>query len=147
MPQVDFYLLQASDEVALTQFACRLSAQIYRSGQSVYLHADNLAEAERLNTELWQFRPDSFLPHVLLNIDKPESQDMDAPISVGFQPTLIKPCDVLINLATEVPKFYSDFERIAEIVTNNDATKAQLREHYRFYQQQQCALKTHNISA
>ena len=143
MPQVDFYLLQTGDENTLTQFACRLTSQIYRSGQHVYLHTNKLSEAQHLDTLLWQFQPDSFLPHTLLNNDNPE--DPNTPISIGFQQTLAKRSGILINLATDVPKFYSDFERIAEIVINNEATKAQLREHYRFYQQQQCALKTHKI--
>jgi DNA polymerase-3 subunit chi len=53
--------------------------------------------------------------------------------------------DVLINLTDEQPLFFSQFNRVAEILDNTDNVKAAGRERYQFYKHRGYELDTHNI--
>ena len=52
--------------------------------------------------------------------------------------------DVLINLSSEVPLFFSRFERVTEIIGLLD--KASGRERFRFYRDRGYPLKSHTIA-
>ena len=54
--------------------------------------------------------------------------------------------DLLINLTTSVPDFFSRFERVVETTGITDQQREEARERYRFYQQRGYALETHKIS-
>ena len=54
--------------------------------------------------------------------------------------------DLLINLAAEVPTFFSRFERVAEVVDTDAARRNQARERFRFYRDRGYAVETHNMS-
>jgi len=144
MPQVDFYLLEESAHQAEQHFVCRLVAQLYRNKQSVYLHVEDPQHAERIDHLLWSFRADAFIPH---EITPQEEKPADSPVLIGYAPNTSHQADVLINLSEEIPAFYARFSRLAEIVPSNEDKRALLRKHYRFYKDQNCDLKTHNISA
>ncbi|MEJ2644677.1 MAG: DNA polymerase III subunit chi, partial [Gammaproteobacteria bacterium] len=64
---------------------------------------------------------------------------------VGHQESPETDCDVLINLAAEVPLFFSRFERVAELIGNNEENKQQGRQRYRFYKDRGYTLDTHNL--
>jgi DNA polymerase-3 subunit chi len=53
--------------------------------------------------------------------------------------------DVLVNLASTVPAFFSRFNRVAELVGNDEAARAAARERYRFYQERGYTLNTHKL--
>jgi DNA polymerase-3 subunit chi len=53
--------------------------------------------------------------------------------------------DLLINLADEVPLFFSRFDRVAEIVSGENADRDLARDRYRFYRDRGYSLKTHKI--
>ncbi len=154
MPQVDFYLLEESAHQAEQHFVCRLVAQLYRNKQSVYLHVEDPQHAERIDHLLWSFRADAFIPHEIIpQEDAPqtappqEKKPVYSPVLISYAPDTSHQADVLINLAEEIPAFYARFARLAEIVPSNEDKRALLRKHYRFYKNQDCELKTHNISA
>ncbi len=139
MTKVDFYLLSASGAEQRLRFACRLVEQIYRRrSQKVYLHADDDAMAHELDERLWHERDHSFLPHHLVG-DGPEPPP---PIQVGYrEPPAHR--DILINLAGDIPDFFSQFTRVAEIVDEREEIKTQLRDHYRFYRDRGYHIDTH----
>jgi DNA polymerase-3 subunit chi len=53
---------------------------------------------------------------------------------------------VLINLASEVPEFFSRFERLIECVDHEESVKAAGRQRFRFYREHGYPLNTHNIA-
>ena len=55
--------------------------------------------------------------------------------------------EVLINLAREIPAFFSSFERVIEPVDNDENHKAVSREHYRFYRDRGYPLKNQEIKS
>jgi hypothetical protein len=88
MTKIDFYQIE-SDEAPLL-FSCRLVAKIYRMGHQVHIHTENEAQAKEMDALLWHFRPESFIPHTLDNLDE------EAPIRIGCskmsEPNTIKKC-------------------------------------------------------
>ncbi len=140
MSQVDFYLLNTSEEHRRDSFICKLVEKIYRQRHSVYIHCKDRQETHRLDELLWTFQDISFIPHNLYG----EGPNTPPPIQLGFDATP-KQNDVLINLSTTIPIFYTSFQRILEIIPDNEALQAVAREHYQFYKTQNLTLHTHKI--
>ena len=140
MTKIDFYQIE-SDEAPLL-FCCRLVAKIYRMGHQVHIHTENEAQAKEMDALLWHFRPESFIPHTLDNIDE------EAPIRIGCskmsEPNTHQ--EVLVNLSGSVPDFFSRFERVAEVVPLNTDSRDAARENYKFYKDRGYEIKYNKIS-
>jgi DNA polymerase III subunit chi len=141
MTRVDFYILQDSRPEAYPQLACRLTEKAYKKGHRVYIHTTSPAQVQQLDDLLWTFRAGSFLPHTVAQ-DKPVDNQ---PILLGLDAAPQGMDDVLVNLASEVPAFFSRFNRVAELVGGNEEERSSARERYRFYQERGYTLKTHKL--
>ena len=142
MPKIDFYILSEGDNKTRLQFACRLIEKAYKSKHRIYIHTDDQKDAHELDEMLWTYREDSFLPHNLYG-DGPEPTP---PIQIGFAVTPLKQRDILINLSSEIPAFFQQFNRILEIVSNVPATQESARERFKQYRGQGFELNTHKLS-
>lgn len=60
MPEVRFYHLE---HTSLDQALPALLAKALEKGHRILVKTENDAEAERLNTHLWAYHPNSFIPH------------------------------------------------------------------------------------
>lgn len=141
MTRVDFYILE--QQAGRQQFVCRLAEKAFSQGHKVYIHTTNAEETRAIDQLLWTFRDGSFVPHDLAEGQNSESL---APIHIGHDQEPLDHNQVLINLAKEIPLFFSRFERVAEIVDNDDAMREQARERFRFYRERGYELNSHNIS-
>lgn len=139
--RVDFYLLNASGQQASRLLACRLLEKAYLRGHRVFVYCNNQQETEDLDELLWTFKDNSFIPHNLQG----EGPEPPPPIQIGYRDEPRGFNDILFNLATEIPPFYSRFRRIIEIVPNDDTAKELSRKHYREYRAKFCELQTHTI--
>ena len=92
---------------------------------------------------LWTFRDISFIPHGRDAVDSDVAQRLAATIGNGNEPK--GDSDVLINLSPEVPPFFSRFERVAELVDNDDKRRNAGRERFRYYRDRGYPLESHNI--
>lgn len=90
---------------------------------------------------LWTFNDQSFVPHARLGEGDPAIN----PILIGDGANAHEEHDVLVNLATEVPTFFSRFQRLAECVDNDEAIRNASRERYRFYRDRGYPLEMHEI--
>jgi len=141
MTQVDFYILNDSQPGALPLFTCRLAEKAYRQGHQVFIHTDSVQQLRHLDDLLWTYRDGSFLPHGIHEPDNPCEQ----PVLLGHAQAPDGPGDVLFNLATEVPVFFSRYNRVAELVGSEDSQLAAARARYRFYKDRGYTLNTHNL--
>lgn len=142
MTEVLFYVLSDGDD-DVVRFTCRLADKIHEQRRKLYLHAASAAMAQQLDNDLWTFRQGSFIPHLL--VDRLEGPGDPTPVAIGTAdnpPTGFD--DVLINLADEVPGFFSRFQRTVEIVT--PTTRAAARQRYKFYQDRGYPMETHKVS-
>ena len=140
MTRVDFYILSEPRREVRARFACRVVEKAYQRGYRIHLHAGSGDEARALDDLLWTWREDSFLPHRLL-------ADGNGPevIRIGHGAESWPAADVLVNLAPEVPAFFSGYPRVVEIVTQDPETTRLGREHYRFYRERGYPLNTHDL--
>lgn len=141
MTQIDFYILADNSLKAGELFACKLVDKAYHLKHTIYLNASNQPQAEQLDELLWTFNQGSFLPHSL----NTQQESIAEPILIGYPEQNTHFHDVLINLDQEVPAFFSQFERVAEIVSGDDTMRNQARQRYKFYRDRGYALNTHNI--
>jgi DNA polymerase-3 subunit chi len=120
MTRVDFYVLKAGSARQRSVFACRLTEKA-----------------------LWTFKDGSFVPHLELDQSADNNSDDDTPVHIGHGSEPGHHADLLINLADDVPLFFSRFERVAEIVAADSRDLA--RDRFRFYRDRGYALETHNL--
>ncbi len=140
MTRVDFYVLK-SDTGSRHGIACRLVEKVNDQGRRIYIHTGSQAEAEHLNRLLWTFRENSFIPHGIVGL----VDQAVTPVLLGHGPAPEQEQDVLINLAPEVPEFFSRFSRLAEIIDSDQQVKESGRQRYRFYKERGYPLDTHEL--
>lgn len=142
MARVDFYVLAQVDERARHMLACKLAEKAWRLENTVYIHAKNRSDAERLDQLLWTFRDGSFVPHGLAGRD---DGTQASPIMIGCDEQGIGNRDLLINLCDEIPPFIEGFPRVAELVTSDETCRQASRRRYAAYRDHGHELKTHNL--
>lgn len=142
MTKIDFYLLSATGQNARDTMACKLIDKVYRLQHKVYVHTESQEEARRLDDYLWTFRPGSFIPH---GIHLP-GKDQPEPVIIGYQDQPPDGHDVLLNLDSEVPLFFSQFDRVAEIVEADEPARSVARDRFRFYKDRGYRLDTHELN-
>jgi len=123
MTKVDFYILSSGSTEHTT---CKLVEKAYNMGHRVYIHTESDAQTNQIDALLWTYRAGSFIPHQRYQA----GSEKDSPV---------------INMAPEVPLFFSRFERVAELIDNNEEHKKLGRERYRFYKDRGYPLDTHNL--
>ena len=144
MTQVDFYILDSDSDDARLRLACRIVDKATQLDRHVFIHATSDHEAKQLDELLWTFSQGSFIPHRIVHetLDSPPLE----PVLIGVdQAPAEGRWDVLINLAPEVPEFFSRYERVAEVVDANAVRREQSRERYRFYRDRGYPLSTHQV--
>jgi len=140
--RVDFYLLNNTQPDYQWLVACRLLEKAYFKGHQVFVYCNNKEDAEKLDELLWTFRDDSFLPH---NIQG-EGPEPPPPIQIGYQNEPRGFHDILMNLSfEEIPVFHHKFNRIIEIVPDNENAKKKSRVNYKTYRTKGYELNTYNI--
>jgi DNA polymerase-3 subunit chi len=143
MTRVDFYVLQSGTDQQRATFACRLAEKAWRLGHSVYVHTASSDDTRRLDELMWTFRDGSFLPHLPTGEAASADPAGATPVLVGHGPEPGPRHELLINLAEDVPLFFSRFDRVAEIVAGETADSA--RERFRFYRDRGYTLNTHKL--
>lgn len=142
MTRIDFYVLQGHKSNLRGIFSCRLIEKIYKAGHRILLHVEDEQQAIMMDDLLWTWRQGSFIPHEHHQAGK----SAESPIVINHHPELETDIqDVLINLAPEVPLFFSQFGRVAEIIDQNEQTRQSGRKRYRFYQERGYPLESHDI--
>lgn len=139
MTRVGFYVVQAGAPAKRLQVAARLADKAFQRGHAIFLNCASQAQAEEMDDLLWRFRPDSFLPHGLI-----DSDDADR-IAIGWGQDPDAHDDLLINLDLSVPVFFSRFHRVAEVVTQDPQSLEALRASWSFYRERGFALEKHDI--
>ena len=142
MSRVDFYILAQPDEHARHMLACKLAEKAWRLDNTVYIHARDRGDAERLDELLWTFRDGSFVPHGLAGAR--DGTDA-APVVIGCGANDVETRDLLINLADEIPPFAEAFPRVAELVTSDAECRQMSRKRYASYRDNGHELNTHNL--
>ena len=144
MTQVDFYILASDSDDARLRLACRIVDKATETDQHVFIHATSDVDAQKLDELLWTFSQGSFIPHKIVR-DGVDAVPIE-PVVIGLnRGPLGERWDLMINLAAEVPEFFSRYRRVAEVVDGNETRRAQSRDRYRFYRDRGYTLNTHQV--
>jgi DNA polymerase-3 subunit chi len=121
--------------------ARRVAAKAHGQGKQVMIYAPDAAVASAIDRLLWTMPALSFVPHCR-DSDRLASE---TPVLIGTDADTLRQADVMINLHHEQPPAFARFERLVEIIGQDEAGREQGRERYRFYQARGYALKTHDL--
>ena len=138
MTKIDFYT--GTDDKLRT--ACVLSHKAMQNGLRVLLHTPDQATTDMLDQLLWQHPAAAFIPHCL-------SSDQAAakmPVIIGHQPEPFSHSEVLISLHTSCLPFFSRFERVIEIVSQDDEDSRLGRERFGFYRERGYEMRHFDLS-
>ncbi|MBA2690008.1 MAG: DNA polymerase III subunit chi [Burkholderiales bacterium] len=138
MTQVDFYL-NVDDKLL---FACRITAQAVAKKLPVLIYTAGAGEAAAVDGLLWSTQPLNFIPHCA----PADRLAPETPVIIAHQPHDFHHQQVLVNLQVEWPPFFSRFERLVEIVSNDEADKAAARTRWKFYKDRGYPVQSHDMS-
>lgn len=128
MTRVDFHS-KVPDKLL---YACRLVRKARAAEMRVVVFTQDRAQLDALDTALWTFSEQDFLPHVMagdeLAAQTPVILTADAEAALPHH-------QVLINLSGETPAHFARFERLFEVISTDEDDLAAGRERYRQYQQ------------
>jgi DNA polymerase-3 subunit chi len=134
MTRIDFHT-NVGDLVA---YACRLVRKAYLSGEPIIV----LAEPARLaafDEQLWTFSPLDFVPHCMAG--SPLAKDTPVVLAANLDDAPHH--RILINLGQSVPAQFARFERLIEVIGEDEDELAAGRQRFRFYRDRGYALNMH----
>jgi DNA polymerase-3 subunit chi len=134
MTRIDFHT-NVGDSIA---YACRLVRKAYLSGEPIIV----LAEPARLaafDEQLWTFSPLDFVPHCMAG--SPLAKDTPVVLAANLDDAPHH--RILINLGQSVPVQFARFERLIEVVGDDEDELAAGRQRFRFYRDRGYALNMH----
>lgn len=147
MTRIDFYIIEEGSETATESFICRLAEKAWSRNNAVYIHTMDEHHATKYDELLWTFAEESFVPHQLIQNECIQTGQKNILIGHPVTEEIPTTChDVLINLNHDTPSFFSQFERVAEIVSADETSRSKARERYQFYRDRGYALETHKMS-
>lgn len=150
MTNIDFYILQETTLAARDHFACRLAEKAIHMGHHVVISVTDQAHAESLSQYLWSFKPESFVPHHFSSSeDETQGSENAMPdkVIIDWQDKAQAYHDIIINLKHEIPKQFSQFQKLSEIVVQDETLLPITRSHFTFYRDRGYPLKSHKINS
>jgi DNA polymerase III subunit chi len=135
--QIDFYT-HVENKLAT---ACTLAGKAHSRGLRVTVLCPDPESAQRFDRLLWTTPAIGFVPHCAP--DDPLAAE--TPVIVDWRGEQFPHEDVLLNLRAEWPPFFSRFRRLVEIVSRDDADRAQARERFRHYRDRGYEIHTHDL--
>ena len=112
-------------------YACRLLRKAAGGGARVVVTGQP-ADLRALDAALWTFSAHDFVPHGLADALPPELRAR-TPIVLAQSPQAAPHREVLVNLHEAVPEGFEGFERLIELVSQEDAPLRSARVRWKHY--------------
>jgi len=142
MPRATFYV-HITDPAA---FACKLTRRACGQNERLLIWCGSEAEMRRLDKELWQDPPESFLPHEIWFEGQPYPQDATAVLACGNRLPSLPEGTVVLNLTDDFWHTAQPLpQRVLEIVGNSPDELAGARERFRAYRDAGFTVEHHNM--
>lgn len=139
MTRVDFYF-NSPDKLV---YACRLLRKVTRAGHQVVVYSDINSDLDRFDELLWTFSSTDFIPHVM-GEDQLAGQ---TPVILTGSPSSAVHHDVLVNIGRSTPPDFGRFERLLELVGEDEPDRVAARERWRFYRDRGYHIERHDQAA
>lgn len=143
MTEIAFHF-SLSDKLA---YSCRLLRKVCgRDTRAVVL--GDAQQIGRLDQLLWTFSAADFLAHCRAD-SKPETLAM-SPIVLTEQLSTLRvdpsQSPVLVNLSTQLPAGFEKYERLIELIGQDEEDTAQARQRWKYYKARGYAIKHHDLA-
>lgn len=139
MTRVDFYL-DAESRLAV---AARIAQKSLGARMRLAIWAPNNEMAGQIDRMLWTFSPNAFVAHAMA--DSPLAAESPIVILQEISGRATFDFPNLINLSNEMPSDIQSFNRIIEIVTQENDDKSLARERFKGYRNMGCEMQTHRL--
>jgi len=140
MTKIDFYVGKTNSLQARLLLACKVVMKAHQQQLHTYIHTDAPTTSGKLDELLWTFNELAFIPHALA-----PAKDQNVRILIGHDHEPMENCGLLINLSNEIPTFFSRFERLAEMLDQEEAVLHAGRKRYQFYRDRGYNLDYHQL--
>lgn len=131
MTKIHFHQLQGAAEETLIralQLACQLADEAGKKNQSVLVYCPDKTRLNTLDDLLWAHIPTSFIAHSRDPKDR-------APVYICTDDEPGDYHDMMINLDSDTPAWFSRFSHLAELIYGSEAYIQSKRERYAYYKQ------------
>ena len=140
MTRIDFYVVKTAGADARLNVAARLTEKALGRGHRIFINCESADQLSALDSYLWEFKATSFVPHEVAG------NHTDERVVLGFEQGPQTHNDVLINLVLSPPSYFAQFERVAEVVTQDAASLDALRSAWRHYRDRGYPLQKHELA-
>ena len=141
MTEVAFHF-NAPDKVG---YACRLLRKAVGSGAKVAVTGEGPLLRE-LDVALWTFSPLEFIPHCLGDGASPPAVLDASPLVLCESAQSAPHHEVLVNLGAPVPAGFERFERLIEVVTQEEGDRLQARQRWKHYAARGYSIVRHDLA-
>lgn len=137
MTQIDFYTHVENRHQTL----CALASKAMARGVRVMILTPDAEATERVDRLLWTQPAIAFLPHCRTH----HRLAAVTPLILDHVAEPIVHEELLVNLCPEAPPVFSRFERLIEIVSQEEEDRERARARYRFYRERGYEIRTHDL--
>ena len=138
MTKIDFHILPTKQAAERLTYVARLAQKALKQNLQVLICADSAEATQAISNALWAAIPESFLAHRLI-------QEPHYSLQIGTTDECGEHHQVLINLASSIPTYFSRFERVFEVVTQQPEILPVTRQHYRYYADHGYSISRHDL--
>lgn len=126
--------------------ACDAACKHYLKGGRLVVYCTDQALLERFDLMLWGFEATAFVPHVLADDPLAPQTAIWLSNKPVVPPAGLSPLPWLLNLDEQCPPGLEHYERILEVVPQDEASVQAGRERWRQYKALGHALHAHDLS-
>jgi DNA polymerase-3 subunit chi len=137
MTSIDFYF-NAADKL---QVACRLAGKAAARGTRLLIYAPQGDTALRIDRMLWTWQATGFVPHCATH----DPLAPETPVLIATDADAGVACEVLLNLAPDTPPAFERYERLLELVAQDDEDRRAARVRYKFYRERGYRIADHDL--
>ena len=141
MTTIDFYV-NASDPL---QVACRLAGKAHAQRKRLLIYAPQSDTAQRIDRLLWTWPATGFVPHCFAH----DAIARETPVLIASDaegPTAADGSELLLNLGEACPPHFERFERLLEVVGQDEDARRLGRERYRYYRDRGYPIRNHDLT-
>ena len=139
MTTIDFYF-NAGDRM---QVACRIAGKAAAQKKRLLIYAPEPELAQRIDRMLWTWPAIGFVPHCLSD----DALAAETPVLISTDALAESSCELLLNLAHDCPPHFERFERLLEIVAQEEEERKAGRARYKFYRDRGYSIQSHDLAS
>ena len=139
MTTIDFYF-NAEDRL---QVACRIAGKAASQKKRLLIYAPGGDVAQRIDRMLWTWPAIGFIPHCLAD----DALAPETPVLISEEAVADSTCEVLLNLSPDCPPHFERFDRLLEIVSQEEDDRQAGRARFKFYRDRGYAIQSHDLAS